>query len=191
MLRGRVPVGVPSGGRGPCWAEGVHPRPGAGGGRGSGAATVARSCGPDAAALARARRGGVLLDVLLRFGHAVLSGSRRLGRPDADFPRAGALRVLARVGASTGASTADRAGRRPRDPAVAWGVEPGLVGGRAVRARRCGRGSAPAPVRREPLVERPREPGPRPTSARPDPRRARPARRRLGPVPPTSSPLRA
>ena len=80
----------------------VHVRAGAGHRRGRGAPPLARSRRPDAAALARARRGGVLRDLLLRVGHALLPGpgAERPRRPHADAARAGALRVLARVGAA-------------------------------------------------------------------------------------------
>ena len=43
---------------------------------------MARARRPDAAPLARARRGGVLRDLLLRVGHALLPRPRRSGRGD-------------------------------------------------------------------------------------------------------------
>ena len=66
----------------------------------------------------RHRRGRVLRDVLLRVGDALLPGTRggRRRRPDADGARAGALRVLARMGARARSAGADRPGRRPGHP---------------------------------------------------------------------------
>ena len=66
---------------------------------------MARSCRADAAPLARARRGRVLRHLLLRVGHALLPGRAPVGprRPHADAARAGAVRVLARVGARAAA----------------------------------------------------------------------------------------
>ena len=94
----------------------VHVRPGARDPGGPGAAAVARSRRQDAAQVARPRRGDVLRDVLLRVGHAVLPGSRAVGprRPDADATRAGAVFVLARVGARAHPPAADRHRRRAR-----------------------------------------------------------------------------
>ena len=59
--------------------------------------------------------------LLLRLGHALLPGPAavRPRRPDADAARAGALRVLARLGAAAAAARADRHGRRARAPAAA------------------------------------------------------------------------
>ena len=94
----------------------VSLRPGARHRRGRAAAAVARPRRPDAPPLARAGRGRVLRDLLLRVGHALLSGPRRVGprRPDADAARAGALRALARPGARAAPAAADRHRRRPR-----------------------------------------------------------------------------
>ena len=72
--------------------------------------------------------------------------------------RAGAVLVLARVGAPVAAAAADRPGGRARDPAAARLVEPRRRRRAVLRARRGGRRSAPAPVGREPLDERRREP---------------------------------
>ena len=55
--------------------------------------------GPDAAPLARARRGRVLRDLLLRVGHALLSGPRRVG-PRRPRRRRRASRSSARSGAT-------------------------------------------------------------------------------------------
>ena len=76
---------------------------------------------PDAPPLARARGGRVLRDLLLRLGHALLPGSRAVGprRPDADAARAGALLLLAGLGARAAATAPDRHGRRAGAAAAA------------------------------------------------------------------------
>src|SRR5579862_8405938 len=91
-------------------------RPGARCGRGRRAAAVARPRRPDASPLARARGGRVLLALLLRLGDALLSrpGADRPRRPDADSAGAGALRLLARLGARAAPAAADRQRRRAR-----------------------------------------------------------------------------
>ena len=84
-------------------------------------AALARPRRADAAPLAPARRGRVLRDLLLRLGHALLPGPAPRGprRPDADAARAGALLVLARMGASPPAPRARRHRRRPRSSPAA------------------------------------------------------------------------
>src|SRR3954471_10385778 len=79
---------------------GVHVRAGAGRRRGRRAPPVARSRRQNASSLARAGRGRLLPDVLLRLGDALLSraGAVRSRRSDADASRARALLLLARVG---------------------------------------------------------------------------------------------
>src|SRR5207244_10059796 len=110
-LSARVAPGRP-------WPRGtacVHPRPGARLGRGRGAAAVAWTRGPYTAALAGDGRGGVLRHLLLRLGHALLPRALagRPRRPDADAARAGAVRLLARVGAAAASARADRYRGRP------------------------------------------------------------------------------
>ena len=97
---------------------------------------MARTRRPHAPALARARGGRVLRGVLLRFGDALLSRSRRVGprRPDADAARAGALLLLARLGARAAPAAPDRHGRRPGAAAAARPAVPDAVRRRAVRA---------------------------------------------------------
>ena len=121
---------------------------------------MARPRRPDAAPLARAGRGRVLRDVLLRLGDALLPGPRavRARRPHADARGAGALRVLARLGAAPAAAAADRHRRRPRGAPLLGVAQRHRVRRPRVRARRRGRDPAPASVRREQLAERPREP---------------------------------
>ena len=94
-------------------------RPGARRRRGRRAAALAGPGGPHASLLARARRGGLLRDVLLRLGHALLPGEApvRSRRPPGDAGRDGPLLVLARLGA----------------PPPAAGASSSLVGGLAVR----------------------------------------------------------
>ena len=91
-----------------------------------GAPAVARARGAHAAPLARARRGRLLRGVLLRGRDALLSRARRVRprRPDADAAGAGAVRVLARVGAPDRAAAADRDRRRHRGAPPARCDEP-------------------------------------------------------------------
>ena len=130
----------------------VHPRPGARRRRRRAATAVARPSRADAPPLARARRGRVLRDLLLRLGDALLPGPRCVGkrRPDADTARAGALLALARVGAP-----ADPAGADPRRSAASrarrlLGVtQPRRVDRPALRAGRRHGDPAAAPVRHQ------------------------------------------
>src|SRR5205823_11539639 len=153
----------------------VHVRPGSWGRRRRGAAALARPRRAYAAPLARARRGGVLRDFLLRLGHALLprQGTERPRRPDADAARAAALRVLARVGAASGPAAAGRPGRRPRGSQPARPEERERMRRTSIRARRRGRDPAPPPFGRERLAERPGQPGARRGGRRADSRGAR------------------
>src|SRR5262249_1059354 len=128
--------------------------------RGRQAAAVARPRGPHAPELARPRRGRLLRDLLLRLGHALLSGSCPLGtrRPDADPARAGALLVLAGVGAPAAAPTPDPHGWRPGTAAAARAPVSHALRRRALRASGNARRATPAPVRRERLAQRPGQP---------------------------------
>src|SRR5580765_1582580 len=182
MRGGWVCDRVASGARGRCGTERVPPRPGAGCGRGRGAPAMARPSRPDIAPLARPRRGRVLRDVLLRFGHSLLSGSR-IGarrRQDARGARAGAVLVLARVGAPVATAAADRPGGRARDPAAPRPSEPGRRRRAVLRPRWGDCRAAPAPVGREPVDERHREPAARRAGGRAHPRRAWGAERHPG-----------
>src|SRR4051794_5098164 len=160
LRRGRLPAGVAGRARSGHAATRVPVRPGAGRRRGRRAAAVARARGPHAPPLARAGGRRLLRDLLLRLGHTLLSRPRGVGprRPDADAARAGAVLVLARLGARAAAAVPDRHRRRARAapaarPAVAYAVRR-----RAVRAgRNAGRASPPS-VRRERLAQRPGEP---------------------------------
>src|SRR3954451_15975340 len=98
---GGLPARVVARPRGPAGAEGDDRRPGAGDRRGRGAPPVARPGRADAPPLARARRGGVLRDLLLLLGHPLLSRqtSERPGRPHAEPAGARPLPLLARLGA--------------------------------------------------------------------------------------------
>ena len=138
----------------------VPVRPGAGRRRRRGAAAVARARRPDAPPLARARGGRVLRNLLLRLGHALLSRPRGIGprRPDADAARAGALLLLARLGARAAAPAPDRHGRRAGAAAAARAPVAHAVRRRALRAGGNARRPAPPPLRRERLAQRPREP---------------------------------
>src|SRR5207253_2096704 len=93
----------------------IHVRPGARRRRRRRAPPLARPRGQDSAPLARARGGRVLRSVLLRLGHTLLSGKGPFGtrRPDADGARAGALLLLARVGAPADPAETDCPRRRP------------------------------------------------------------------------------
>ena len=157
LRRGRLPARVAAGPRGPRAASArtsTARRPGSS--RRAGAPAVARPRRADAPPLARARRGRVLRDLLLRLGHALLPGpgAVRPRRPRPDAARAGALLVLARVGAAAAAAGADRRRRRARDPPPARDARLGDCVGSSVRARRRDRRPAPAPLRRERLAER-------------------------------------
>ena len=70
------------------------------------------------------------------------------GRPTSDAARAGALLVLARVGAAPAAPGADRHRRRPRHRRLVSARGPRRMHRRDLRARRRDRGPASAPVRR-------------------------------------------
>ena len=79
----------------------VHLRPGAGRRRGRGAPSLARPCRAERCGAGSSWRRTVLRDLLLCVGDALLPGTRaEARRPNADAARAGALRLLARVGAS-------------------------------------------------------------------------------------------
>ena len=169
--------------RGPCGAARVSPRAGAGRGRGRGASAMARSRRPDAAPLARARRGRLLRDVLLRLGHTVLSGACLGGRrrSDADRARAGALLVLARMGAPVAAAAADRPRGRARDlgscsalRASTPSVGQSFDHGEAVAV------PLPHPSGVSRWMNDAREPAARRAGGRAHPRRARGAERRPG-----------
>ena len=88
----------------PARAARLYVRPGAGHRRRRGTETLARAGREDPAPLARAGRGRVLPNVLLRVRDAVLSRARRLRsrRPHADSTRARALLVLEELGARAG-----------------------------------------------------------------------------------------
>src|SRR5881394_2877899 len=74
LRRGRLPARVPPDRPALHGPARLHVRTGAGRGRGRGAPPVAGTGRRHAAALARARRGAVLRDLLLRLGHPLLSG---------------------------------------------------------------------------------------------------------------------
>ncbi len=92
----------------------VSLRAGAGNRRGRRRRTVAGSSRSHVACVARARRGDLRCDVLLRIGHALLPGPC-LGprRSNAVAHRAAPLCTVARRGASTPPPHADPHGRRP------------------------------------------------------------------------------
>src|SRR5207253_11279095 len=110
---------------------------GARGDRGDGATPLARARGPDVAPLARPGRGRLLRDLLLRLGHALLSGqaAERAWRPDADSARAAALRVLAGLGAAPAPAGSDRRRRRARRPPAPRAAPASRLRRRALRAR--------------------------------------------------------
>ena len=171
-LSARVAAGRSRAGRRPAR---VPARPGAGRRRGRRAPPVARPRRPDAAALARARRGRVLRDVLLRLGHALLPGGRRRAAATATptAARAGALRVLARVGAPAPAARADRHGRRARGAAAARRHERSPSASASATSSTATRSCpAPAPLGRERLAQRPGRTAPalgrEPPDARPE-----------------------
>ncbi len=98
----------------------------------------------------------VLRHLLLRVRHPLLSRASavRPRRPDADATRAGAVRVLARLGARAVAATADRHRRRPGAAAAARLHLAHAVHRRAVRPGRDSGRSAPPPLGRERLAQR-------------------------------------
>src|SRR5215213_9073918 len=162
LRRGRLPARVAARDRAVLRPARVHLRPGPGLRRRVRAAPVARSRGTHTPALASARRGRVLRDVLLRFGHALLSGQGavRAGRPDADLARAGALCVLAPLGAEADRAAPDRHGRRAcRTPAARSGERVGLRR-QELHARARDRDPASAPLGSERLAQRPGQPCP-------------------------------
>src|SRR5207253_3901761 len=116
-------------------------------------------------------------DLLLRVGDALLSRSRLVGtrRPDADTARAGAVLVLARLGARAAAAAPDRHRRRARAAPAARPPVAYAVRRRAVRAGRNAGRSAPPPVRRERLAQRSGEPRTPCRSHHTRPLRARPS----------------
>src|SRR5437764_3097419 len=95
LRRGRLPARVAAGRARTRTPARLHPRPGAGIGRGGRAPPLARQSGPDPPPLARNGRGRVLRHVLLRLGHALLPGPspHGQGRPHADPAGARAVRV--------------------------------------------------------------------------------------------------
>src|SRR5690242_3128979 len=101
MRRGGVPARVAAGACAARRPAGLYVRTGAGDRRRRGAAALARTGRPDAPPLARARRGDVLRHLLLRVRDALLPGTRavRPRRPHSDAARAGALPLLAGLGA--------------------------------------------------------------------------------------------
>src|SRR5581483_7808757 len=164
LRRGRLPARVASRPRAGNGTARLHVRPGSRRRRGRGAAAVARPRRPDAPPLARARGRRVLRDLLLRLGDALLPrpGADRPRRPDPGAARAGALRVLAGLGARAAAAAAHRHGRRARAAPAPRPYVADPVRRRALRARRRDRDPAPASVRRERLAQRasqPRAPG--------------------------------
>src|SRR5687767_12211092 len=76
---GRLPARVASRPRGPPGPAGDDRRPGARRRRGARAPPVARPRRADAPGLARTGRGGLLRDVLLRLGDALLPGQTSVG----------------------------------------------------------------------------------------------------------------
>src|SRR5207249_6035461 len=130
-------------------------RPSAGRRGGRGAAAVARAGGPDASPLARARGGRVLCRVLLRLGHALLPGPRADGpwRQDAHAARAGAVLVLARVGARAVAAPPDRHGRRVGPAAAPRAPVADAVRRRALRAAGDAGRPTPPPLGRQRLAQ--------------------------------------
>src|SRR5262249_8760927 len=105
VRRGRVSARVTPRARARRGPAGVSLRPGARPRRGRRAPSLARPRRPDAAAVARARGGRVLRDVLLRLRDPLRPGplALRPRRQDADASRAGALRVLEPLGAGAAA----------------------------------------------------------------------------------------
>src|SRR3954451_24995465 len=160
LRRGRLPARVAARARAGHGATGIHIRTGSRRRRGRGTPAVAWASRPDAPPLARARRGRGLRDLLLRLGHALLSRSRRVGprRPDADAARAGALLLLAGVGARASAAAPDRHGRGARVAAAARALLADAVHRRAVRAPGDAARPAPPSLRRERLAQRPGQP---------------------------------
>ena len=100
LRRSRLPAGVAAG-RSPLLRPArVHVRTGPRRAGRAGTSPVAGPRGPHAPRLARAGRGRVLRDVLLRLRNPLLSGKSpvRARRPHAFAARAGAVRLLARLG---------------------------------------------------------------------------------------------
>src|SRR5205085_11157245 len=118
----------------------------------------------DPAPLARARRRLLLQPLLLGVGHALLSRARAVGarRPHADAARAGAVRVLARLGARAPAPEADRDRGRARVAPPARASEAHRVHRCALRAGGSAGDSTAASVGGEQLAE----PGSEPSTAR-------------------------
>src|SRR5262249_15090440 len=150
--------------------------PGAGCRRGRRGAAVARARRTDPETVARARRGALLRDVLLRLGHALLPGkdAGRSGRQDTDRPRAGALLEVARGRAEAAPPPARGPSRGPRRASRCGRLEPDGGGWSSVRARGRHGDPAPASVRGERLAQRPVEPAAARAGARTRARRARP-----------------
>src|SRR5581483_1646431 len=153
----------------------LYVRTGSGDRRGRGAPAVAGPGGPDAPPLARAGRGDVLRHLLLCIRDALLSGTRALGprRPHPDAKGAGALPLLARLGARPDAPGPLRDRRRPRVALAARPLPADRVHRLPLRDRRRPGDPAPAPLRSEQLAELPGEPQASRRGAPPRPSRAR------------------
>src|ERR1043165_1989327 len=121
LRRGRLPARVATGSRAVARPARIPVRPGARDRGGRGAPPLAGPRRPDAAPLARARRGRVLRNLLLRVGDAVLPRPRVVWtrRPHARAARARAVRVLASVGARAPPTRPDRDCGRPRAASAA------------------------------------------------------------------------
>ena len=150
---GRISAFLPAGRPAVHGPARVHPRTGARGRRGRAATAVARPRRADAPPLARAGRGRLLRDLLLRVGHALLPEARSSKRrPDAGSSRAGAP---ARSGAN-GELRLIRPElvlvvRRALRPPAARPEQPRQVDRPTLRARWSNGDPAAPPVRNEPL----------------------------------------
>ncbi len=161
LRRGRLPARVVAGDRRALRPTRVPVRPGARRRRGPRApahGAAARAARSDAGS--SSTRTTFYRDLLLRLGDALLSGQGGLRPrgPDADDARAGALRVLATLGAGAPPPAPGRHRRRARRSPPAGADERQRVRRQELHARRRDRDPAPPPVGCERLAQRPGEP---------------------------------